>query len=303
MSVTSELDKYVDGSSILLWEINLLKQSLHVAMQAGWDEFPHDAAKIMKNPGYRQEVVKGEDLEGLNSALANIRKGKSCKVVFRILSCDNLTHWCLLAGNAEDSTPDTIYGSLICVEDHLISQADYGHPQNHESHPVSADAGLPGRRMEALKRRLGRTDDLYERLQAICDWEQDGVFETVLFSDVKLREGRVEVHKAGALFKTLPQGKSFPYEGTIAEMIVSLNLSYIVVDDAMESLKPIDWALFVPHGIRSYFAVPFFENRVIRGVLIFCSADANGFSDDQEMYFKSISEAFFAQSEPDSAVA
>lgn len=306
MSIASEFDKHLDGSSILLWEINLLKQSLHVTMHAGWADFPHDIAEIMKNPAYRESVVKSDDLDGLNSALASIRKGKSCKVVFRILSCDNSTHWCLLVGNAQEGAADSIYGSLICIEDQFISQADYGHLQKTNVHmfdEAGQALGLSAQRLNGLKRKLGQKRDLHERLEAICEWEKEGVFETVLFSDVKVREGRVEVHKAGALFTSLQQGKSYPYEGTIAEMIVSLNLSYMVVDDTMESLKPIDWALFVPQGIRSYFAVPYFAGGIIRGVLIFCSANASDFSDDQEFYFKSISQAFFAVSEEGSAAA
>lgn len=296
MSIASKLDKHLDGCSVLLWEINLLKQSLHVSMHAGWADFPHDVAEIMKNPSYRKRVVKTDDLEGLNSALANIRKGKSSKVVFRIVSCDNLTHWCLLVGNAQDGDSDAIFGSLICIEEKFISQAEYGHLQQKDvsRSPVAGQApGLSSQLLDSLLVKLGERADLHDQLGAICDWDTNGVFEAVLFSDIRQREGRVEVHKAGPIFNALPQGKSYPYEGTIAEMIVSLDLSYLIVDDTMESLKPIDWALFVPNGIRSYFAVPHFQDGIIRGVLIFCSANAADFSDDQEPYFRSISEIFF----------
>ena len=154
------------------------------------------------------------------------------------------------------------------------------------------------RRLDILRRKLVRQDDLHARLATLCDWDSDHIYEAVLFSDVKLSDGRVEVHKAGAAFASLPQGNSYPYEGTIAEMIVSLNLKYIVVDDTMESLKPIDWALFVPHGIRSYFAVPTFQDGIIRGVLIFCSTNANDFNEEQAHFFSQISDVLFSLPAP-----
>ncbi|WP_143181401.1 hypothetical protein [Pseudovibrio exalbescens] len=295
MGIKSRLDKHMVGCSILLWKINLLKQSLHVSMHAGWDQFPYDVAGIMKNPGYRQSVVQADDLPGLDAALTTIRKGRSSSVVFRITSCDNLTYWCLLAGRAQEGAADAIYGSLVCIEDRLIKQLDM------ES-PVSADRPFEGQtgddvavstaELVGLKRALSGHRDLHGRLEALCEWNEGQLFEAVLFSDVKQDIGRVEVHRAGAAVAELPQGKSYPYDGTIAEMIVSLDLRYMVVEDTMESLKPIDWALFVPHGIRSYFAVPCFEQGQIRSVLIFCSREASEFSMDQEYFFHKVSEMF-----------
>lgn len=56
------------------------------------------------------------------------------------------------------------------------------------------------------------------------------------------------------------------------------DLDHIIVEDTSRSIKPIDWVLFIPRGIRSYFAKPFFKDGVLHNVLIFCSTEAKRFS-------------------------
>jgi hypothetical protein len=297
MGIASKLDVHLAGSSFLFWKINLLKQSLNVTMHAGWADFPHDVAKMMKDPAYREAILRKDDLDGLNQALATIRKGQSAQVVFHIKSSDTLTHWCLLVGNAQQGVADEIYGSLICVEMPLVAKAadpTFNRSNGLPAGKKKAGRDLPESRLESLRRELARSDDLYQWLDIICRWEQSDLFEALLFSDVQQARGKVLVYGAGDAFADLHEGRHYPYEGTIAEMIVSLNLDHVVVDDTMESLKPIDWALFVPHGIRSYFAIPAFEAGIIRGVLIFCSSKANHFSEEYQDYFSRIADVMFS---------
>ena len=62
------------------------------------------------------------------------------------------------------------------------------------------------------------------------------------------------------------------------ENIDRFKLDHLIVENTFASIKAIDWALFIPHGIRSYFAKPFYERRTIRSVLILCSEQNNHFS-------------------------
>jgi PAS domain-containing protein len=101
----------------------------------------------------------------------------------------------------------------------------------------------------------------------------------VMLSDVHARGNTVQVYGAGAPLADMPPGETFSYRGTIAEDIERFNLDYLVVDDTMDSIKPIDWALFIPRGIRSYFAKPFYDGDGLRTVLILCSTEPERFVD------------------------
>lgn len=106
-------------------------------------------------------------------------------------------------------------------------------------------------------------------------------YDGILYSNILLKKGEIVVYGAGKPFEKLPFGDSFSYEGTIAENIEQYKLDYLIVDDTMASIKAIDWALFIPYGIRSYFAKPFYERNVLRSVLILCSTKPNMFSEDK----------------------
>lgn len=103
-------------------------------------------------------------------------------------------------------------------------------------------------------------------------------YDAIMFSDVHVRKNQVYVYYVGNQPMTLEQGHRFAYSGTIAEDINRFGLSHLTVDDTQESIKPIDWALFVPQGIRSYFAKPFFSRGTLRTVLIVCSRKPHTFS-------------------------
>ena len=102
-------------------------------------------------------------------------------------------------------------------------------------------------------------------------------FDAILFSDIQARKNRVVVHGAGAAFASLAAGEVYSYEGTIAQQIELFRLDHLIVDDTLESIKAIDWALFIPKGIRSYFAKPFYARGVLRTVMILCSTAPRGF--------------------------
>ena len=101
----------------------------------------------------------------------------------------------------------------------------------------------------------------------------------VMLSDIYARKNTVVVTGVGAPLTDMTPGENFSYKGTIAEEIARFKLDHVVVDDTLDSIKPIDWALFIPRGLRSYFAKPFFENGTLRMVLILCSTEPNRFVD------------------------
>lgn len=117
-------------------------------------------------------------------------------------------------------------------------------------------------------------------------------FDGIIYSDILIKKGQIIVFGAGEAFNNLPFGDSFAYDGTIAENIEQYKLDHLIVDDTMSSIKAIDWALFIPYGIRSYFAKPFYERNVLRSVLILCSKKINVFSEDKIEDYALLDEPF-----------
>jgi PAS domain-containing protein len=105
-------------------------------------------------------------------------------------------------------------------------------------------------------------------------------FDAILFSDIRANKNRVFVYSYGEPFASMAQGEMYSYEGTIAQDIERFKLDYLIVDDTIDSIKSIDWALFIPTGIRSYFAKPFYRRGVLRDVMILCSLRPNAFNSD-----------------------
>lgn len=95
----------------------------------------------------------------------------------------------------------------------------------------------------------------------------------LMFSDIQPVPGQVKVYGAGPLFSGLDWGSPHAYEGTIAQDIERYGLTSLTVEDTLDSIKSIDWAMFIPCGVRSYFAKPFFTEHRLHAVLIFAYAD------------------------------
>jgi hypothetical protein len=104
-------------------------------------------------------------------------------------------------------------------------------------------------------------------------------FDSIIYSDVYEKKNKVVVYTAGDPLKAMKQGEIFSYEGTIAENIDRYGLDYLIMEDTFSSIKAIDWALFIPHGLRSYFAKAFYERKKMRTVLVICSSQRYKFSE------------------------
>ncbi len=107
------------------------------------------------------------------------------------------------------------------------------------------------------------------------------MFDAVLYADVYINKRRVDVYARGSALDAVPLGTSFPYEGTVSQAIQQNRMEFYFLDDALESTRPIDWALFIPHGIRSYFAKPFFHGDKLRSLLVLCSCEPRRFSEQE----------------------
>ena len=123
-------------------------------------------------------------------------------------------------------------------------------------------------------------DSIKALLQAFLAHQPEGIrVDGAIRSRIFISENRVAVTAVGEPFVTMPTPETFPYEGSIAENLVRFGLDHLIVEDTTRSIKPIDWVLFIPKGIKSYYAKPFFENGVLKNVLIICSTELGRFTE------------------------
>ncbi|MBR5734354.1 MAG: hypothetical protein IKX79_02270 [Desulfovibrionaceae bacterium] len=126
-----------------------------------------------------------------------------------------------------------------------------------------------------------------EALHASCE----GV-DGLMFSDIQSARGRVEVYGVGEIFSSIPWGDAHAYEGTIAQDIERFGLDSLTVEDTLDSIKSIDWAMFIPCGVRSYYAIPFFGPSGLHAVLILASVKAGAFGPSSDSRFRFLNAPF-----------
>jgi hypothetical protein len=146
-----------------------------------------------------------------------------------------------------------------------------------------------------LKNAIGDQSDMKVILEILLNHPfnpGEKAMDGIIYSDVYARKGKVTVYGAGEPLRKMEMGTNYNYKGTIAENIEQFNLEYLIVDDTMASIKAIDWALFIPYGIRSYFAKPFYERNQLRTVLILCSTSVGAFSEDKLEQYSLLFEPF-----------
>ena len=102
--------------------------------------------------------------------------------------------------------------------------------------------------------------------------------DAMMLSRIFIPANRIMVSAAGTGFDPKEE-TTHPYKGSIAENIVNFGLRHIIVEDTSKSIKPIDWALFIPKGVRSYYAQPLYNDNELRAVLIFCATEPGRFSE------------------------
>ena len=127
-----------------------------------------------------------------------------------------------------------------------------------------------------------------EKLYMLCNHAIDGL----MLSHIQMGSGRVAVYGVGPVFEGLEWGTLHAYEGTIAQDIERYSLSSLIVEDTLDSVKSIDWALFAPLDVRSYFAKPFYAEHGLHAVLILASKRQRAFGADAETLYADVSAAF-----------
>lgn len=132
---------------------------------------------------------------------------------------------------------------------------------------------------------------LHEGLEALFS-KYAGELDGLMFSDIRSTAGRVTVYGVGPAFAALDWGSEHAYEGTIAQEIERFGLHSLTVEETLDSIKSIDWVLFAPHGVRSYFAKPFYKGRVLHAVLILASRRPEAFGSDAEQHFRPLFQPF-----------
>lgn len=173
----------------------------------------------------------------------------------------------------------------------------------HQNQEVQRKPGAPGQTAAKppareryaldLKGKLRGLTEIHDILKVFLDNPLEGVpCEGILFSDIYAKKGKVVVYYAGDVFQSMKQGEVFSYKGTIAENIERFKLDHLIVDETTDSIKAIDWVLFIPKGIRSYFAKAFYSRGVMRTVMILCSTKPFSFSASQLMQYTKLYKPF-----------
>jgi len=163
--------------------------------------------------------------------------------------------------------------------------------------------GVPVRGNETVaprfsSRSLKRCNSVRALLGAMLKaMPKDSPTSAILLSRIFITKNVVAVTGVGAPFDTDPEDFAHPYEGSIAESIVRFGQANHVVVETSKSIKAIDWALFIPRGIRSYYAQPFFVDDVLTYVLIFCSSEPDSYDPDSDAPLLSLHEEFLVNLE------
>ena len=163
---------------------------------------------------------------------------------------------------------------------HMKNEVSRNHVISFADLDVKED--LKRQYQQRLLAEIDDVADIVEVLRILLNNQYDKPkFDSIMFSDIYAKKNKVQVYTSGNVFTKLRPGETFPYEGTIAENIHRFNLEQLIVEDTFSSIKPIDWALFIPYGVRSYFAKAFYSRKVMRAVLILCSTKPHIFSESR----------------------
>lgn len=187
--------------------------------------------------------------------------------------------------NSETRLTATLAGDKKLVRLAFLNRAGQSGQAAESQRPA---AGTPAR---DLVRAVSRAQSLRAALELLLASHEPHAFDGILYSDIRADKGHVVVYGAGKPCADIWE-QTFAYEGTIAQNIERHGLNYLVVDDTLDSIKSIDWVLFVPRGIRSYFARPFYRHNRLRAVLILCSVQPGAFSPADAARYEVLAPAF-----------
>lgn len=163
--------------------------------------------------------------------------------------------------------------------------------------------GLPGRGNESPAPRFSsssfrRCSSVRTLLGTLLKALPSGsATDAILLSRITMEKNEVAVTAVGRPFDSTPEELVHPYEGSIAESMLRFAQNNQVVPETSKSIKAIDWALFIPRGIRSYYAHPFFIEDRLAYVLIFCSTQPDTYDPDSSAPLSELYDAFLTNLE------
>jgi len=272
-----ELLCFVSDFQALLWRVEIPLSRIELLNDfviAGLDE---DTPLFMKNASFRDTLLLAGERERVDEFFDKMKERQSASTVFRITNKAGKIMWLKLVGVRSSCDPNFYHGTLSDVTDTAAVVTKVA----EKAFVDESRAALPKKRPVTTSLPMGSqyeidiVDSLETMLKTLSNREDvDGA----LFSVVHSNASKVYVYYAGKVFHNAVQGEIFPYKGTIAQDIAHYSHDFLVVDNTMDSIKPIDWALFVPQGIRSYYAKPYYLNGVMTSVVIVCSKKSGNFT-------------------------
>lgn len=269
---TKDLQESLGDLPVLLWRIEIARSRIEFLNWQARPRLELDVALLLKNRDYRNRFIHPEDCAALDELMQKLRRGEGGALLFRALGAGGRHLWFKLSGQCSLQNKGFMAGHLLelsaAVED-IRSKTDLS------TATAPSQTAVPAQQFQQAMHGIHRIDKV---LQLLLENQSQPLFDAIIFSDIHVRKNQVVVYSCGVPLDYLPQGKIFPYEGTIAENILQFGLENLIVDDTHDSIKAIDWALFVPAGIRSYFAKPFYHGKMLDSVLIFCATTPNRFA-------------------------
>ena len=292
----SELFNFIDDFPALLWRIDIIQNKIQYLNSHQIQGLGSEAGLILKNIDFSQRIILKEDAHLPAQFMREVRKGKTAATIFRIKSIEGRIVWIKLTGTVNRKNPRYYLGYMLDVSDTVGVVKNIIEKESKKQFIAPRRSHGPGdlekkKYVDKLIRRLEHEIDMPNILQILLDNQYGHMnFDSIIYSDVYAKKNKVVVYSASKVSSSIKQGASFSYEGTIAQNISWHQLSHLIVEDTFSSIKAIDWALFIPQGIESYFAKPFFDRKVVRTVLVLCSTQKNMFFDeyipDYELLYK-----------------
>lgn len=274
----SDLLCFMKDFQALLWRVEIPRSRIEILNEFVIEGLGEDTPLFVKNISFRDKMLLPGEKERVDAFFDKMKERKSASTVFRIMNKAGELMWLKLVGTRSSCDPNYYHGTLNDVTDTAAVVTKIAEDEFVESANIDMEeeASSPAVLASESQYEINIVDALKAMQNQLHLQEKtDGL----VFSYVQPRKSKVVVYYSGKAFEEAIQGELFPYKGTIAQDIERYNHEYLIVDDTLDSIKPIDWALFVPRGIRSYYAKSYNIRGGMRSVIIVCSKKTAMFKD------------------------
>lgn len=264
--------------------IRFVDRTVHLANQAAWQLLGHDEQALSRLT--LQDLLRDNPDTALYQIYEELIFSDHWNGDLLITDAQGRSHLCTAHIQAVARQEDNLL--WVTLSHHNNCTACEGLPVRGN------DIVSPGFSKASLRRCASVKTLLKALLKAL---PEKSPTDGLLLSRIFISRNVVSVTGVGAPFDKDPEELAHPYEGSIAESILRFNQPSHVVAETSKSIKAIDWALFIPHGIRSYYAQPFFTDGELTYVLIFCSTEPDGYDPDADAPLKALHQEFLVNLE------